>query len=61
MKAGDVVTLKSGGPRMTVTIEVDDERVSCVWANGRELREAVIRKVALKLAPDDIGSVAGPN
>lgn len=30
-KTGDVVQLKSGGPRMTVTGPYNDKDVTCVW------------------------------
>lgn len=32
-KPGDVVVLKSGGPRMTVS-SLDGNRVWCVWFDG---------------------------
>lgn len=36
MQIGDIVRLKSGGPKMTVTA-VEDEQVSCTWfdRNGK--------------------------
>jgi uncharacterized protein YodC (DUF2158 family) len=30
MKVGDVVRLKSGGPKMTVS-DVDDDEITCKW------------------------------
>lgn len=37
-KVGDLVTLKSGGPSMTVNGEKrDDDLVTCQWFDGREL------------------------
>lgn len=35
IKAGDVVELKSGGPKMTVG-SVDGDRCTIVWFNDRE-------------------------
>ncbi|MEJ7604533.1 MAG: DUF2158 domain-containing protein [Kofleriaceae bacterium] len=35
MKAGDVVRLKGGGPRMTVEV-VDDGGVQCVWFDSTD-------------------------
>ncbi len=34
-QTGDVVTLKSGGPNMTVT-EIDDTYVTCIWFADRK-------------------------
>ena len=34
LKSGDVVQLKSGGPRMTVTHEMSGGAFSCVWFDG---------------------------
>lgn len=31
IQVGDVVGLASGGPKMTVSSIVDDERVDCAW------------------------------
>jgi uncharacterized protein YodC (DUF2158 family) len=37
-KVGDVVRLKSGSPKITV-VEVDGERVTCVWFGLEGKRE----------------------
>ncbi len=37
-KIGDVVCLKSGGPKMTVT-DIDSDVILCVWFNGTEFRQ----------------------
>ena len=34
LKIGDVVQLKSGGPRMTVTHEMPGGALNCVWFDG---------------------------
>lgn len=33
-KIGDVVQLKSGGPKMTIEDRKDDGRFGCVWFDG---------------------------
>jgi len=41
-KVGDVVQLKSGGPKMTVTEELTDGKLRCVWfagANGETIEK----------------------
>ena len=41
-KVGDVVQLKSGGPKMTVTEELTDGKLRCAWfagANGETTEE----------------------
>lgn len=38
MKAGDVVTLKSGGPHMTV-VSLDKETANVVWFTGNSYGE----------------------
>jgi uncharacterized protein YodC (DUF2158 family) len=58
INAGDVVRLKSGGERMTVS---DVKRVGmaatptarCVWFVGTEMKESNIEVAALVLAPDE--------
>lgn len=43
---GDVVRLKSGGPKMTVTEDADDNTVRCMWFDGSTPRSEVF--------PDDV-------
>lgn len=57
-KKGDVVLLKSGGPRMTVTDTGDysphasEDGVNCVWFDQKEVKhEEVFDAAALMLAP----------
>lgn len=39
-KEGDIVTLKSGGPKMTVEFtENDSKLVYCTWFDGTEKKE----------------------
>lgn len=53
-KVGDIVQLKSGGPKMTVT---DDESVGgfvrCSWFAGAKLNHGAFTPDALLLVPDD--------
>ena len=39
-KVGDIVRLKSGGPKMTVEILLGDGELKCQWFDGSELQEA---------------------
>lgn len=41
LKPGDVVMLKSGGPKMTIRHVRPDDDVWCYWFDGAELREAI--------------------
>lgn len=52
-KAGDVVQLKSGGPKMTVMYVGDrygDEAVFCVWFEGPRKMEDMFPPETLVLA-----------
>ena len=50
IQAGDIVTLKSGGPTMTV-MHVDFERLSCTWFDQNEnVRVAEFVRAVLVLA-----------
>jgi uncharacterized protein YodC (DUF2158 family) len=54
MRAGDVVTLKSGGQRMTVERVGADAKVSCIWTyRGKSVREAFDANL-LKLANEEM-------
>ena len=46
-EVGDVVTLRSGGTRMTVE-QIDGERVSCTWFEGKKLERSTFTAGALK-------------
>lgn len=57
MQIGDIVRLKSGGPKMTIT-QMDETTISCAWfdRNGRDQKntfpaETVERFVARPPAP----------
>ncbi len=50
MKVGDVVQLRSGGPRMTVSRLEGDQEVLCVWFVGAEPRFAALGRGALIMA-----------
>ena len=48
-KAGDVVQLKSGGPKMTVR-ETDDDGVFCQWFHNNRVQSAYF-------APEQLNAV----
>jgi uncharacterized protein YodC (DUF2158 family) len=50
-KAGDVVVLKSGGPKMTVT-RVEGSHVFCSWFVGTKSEKGNFPPDALELAQD---------
>lgn len=59
VNVGDIVVLKSGGPRMTVT-EVGREKVRCKWFDEKKvLQNDFFVPGSLRLADDDkeLGSV----
>jgi uncharacterized protein YodC (DUF2158 family) len=47
IKIGDVVMLKSGGPKMTVEYMPDDTIVKCVWFIGTTLHRGEFKIVLL--------------
>jgi uncharacterized protein YodC (DUF2158 family) len=60
--AGDIVKLKSGGPRMTVENLGRDSRsgasrVTCTWFEGGDVKSHVFPAEALERAGDDTGSM----
>lgn len=61
LKSGDVVRLKSGGPRMTVKwVGEKIDGVQASWFDGTDAREQNFTEEQLELAPnDDGGAVAG--
>jgi uncharacterized protein YodC (DUF2158 family) len=59
-EVGDVVILKSGGPRMTVSYVVDTTTVDCVWF-AHEAAELQCQKFhcdTIQVASDVVQSVA---
>ncbi len=53
MKVGDIVRLRSGGPKMTVTAVVDDygtPTVRCAWFDGSRQSQASFPAAAVALA-----------
>jgi uncharacterized protein YodC (DUF2158 family) len=54
MNKGDVVQLKSGGPKMTVENvgrdATGDEYVLCSWFNGTDRKQATFEPNALEMA-----------
>ena len=51
-KPGDVVTLKSGGPPMTVT-KREGGRVWCEWFDGKATQGRYFDEIALRPAKAD--------
>lgn len=52
MEVGDVVRLKSGGPRMTIS-SIDMVWARCLFFDGFDMREAVLRLACLDVEPRD--------
>lgn len=48
LKEGDVVTLKSEGPPMTVNYIQGNDDVQCVFFNGNQQEWLTVQKAALK-------------
>ena len=53
IRIGDVVRLKSGGPRMTVEEIEEDEIVTCTWFEKNELIRGTFKKLTLKISKDE--------
>ncbi|MDA8120765.1 MAG: DUF2158 domain-containing protein [Gammaproteobacteria bacterium] len=53
-KIGDVVCLKSGGPKMTVA-HIDSAVILCVWFNGTEFRHAECMPEILTVCDTSLG------
>lgn len=52
-KSGDVVVLRSGGPRMTVRSRTEEGELFCNWFDGRELRGSTFAEVTLERGDED--------
>lgn len=50
---GEIVQLKSGGPRMTIRTVFHDGSVSCQWFAGTKLQEGVFHPESLKTPEED--------
>lgn len=48
LEPGDVVVLRSGGPRMTLRSRNSDGDLYCNWFDGRELKEALFVEATLE-------------
>ena len=56
MEIGDVVHLKSGGPKMTVEIITEAMAgmvIRCVWFDGQELKRGIFPAATLEVAEDE--------
>ena len=56
-KVGDVVQLKSGGPRMAVDRVEADGIVHCSWFDKAERKTDAFNSATLKVVPDRSGGV----
>ncbi|STX29971.1 Uncharacterized small protein [Legionella beliardensis] len=54
LKVGDVVKLKSGGPRMTISYLGKEEQIECIWFDGNNKSKGYFHKDSVKL--DDSSS-----
>ncbi len=61
MKAGDIVRIKSGGPKLTVAGHFDDGDLLCVWFIGECYRTEKIARDALKLDDSAASEPGGPD
>ncbi|MBA8843979.1 uncharacterized protein YodC (DUF2158 family) [Ochrobactrum sp. RH1CCR137] len=52
-KVGDIVQLKSGGPKMTVDHEISSTTVSCSWFAGAKHERANFHVNALHIPSSD--------
>lgn len=54
-REGDVVTLKSGGPSMTISgfHDSSNDSVQCMWFAGNDRKVDWFHPNTLKLVPDD--------
>lgn len=50
IKKGDVVELKSGGPKMTVDFENNGAQWNCKWFDGAELKQGNFDITSLRKA-----------
>jgi len=51
-KEGDIVQLKSGGPKMTVE-DIFDDDIMCQWFEGSKLNEGIFTQESLIKVEDD--------
>lgn len=62
-KKGDLVNLKSGGPKMVVSDVGDysphgsEDGVNCVWFDGSKSSEKVFDAATLEYWKDDLGNL----
>ena len=60
MKVGNVVTLKSGGPDMTI-VQVDSDSMACHWFEGSVLRMNSYHEDALVVVRPKANNVESGN
>ena len=54
-KEGQIVTLKSGGPKMTVMTDATQGAVHCHWFGGKKLEHGIFREGELELVANEPG------
>lgn len=55
MNPGDIVVLKSGGPKMTIVSNCRNGEFVCYWFSGDSLQQNSIPECALKkIEPDEL-------
>ena len=52
---GDVVTLKSGGPPMTIEVDKEGDEYVCVWFEGSETKRGAFPSSTLMKHDDAAG------
>lgn len=65
-KKGDIVTLKSGGPLMTIGYTIEGimektESVEVYWFDGNRLIKETLPTIVIELEPGKANKLTGPN
>lgn len=53
MKIGDVVRLKSGGPKLTVQSDVEVGTVACAWFDNGDIKTTRLKVDSLKIIEEE--------
>ena len=54
IKKGDIVWLKSGGPKMTIKTTTEDEICTCIWFKHGELQYCDLESDTLTIVDPDL-------
>ncbi len=54
IKKGDIVWLKSGGPKMTIKTTSEDEICTCIWFKHGELQYCDLESDTLTIVDPDL-------